>query len=185
MNVCTCLCLDSGILVFNACIQCVYLNVDLFTRNTFMACTCVNENAHVHWLKWRTLTCTSLNHMGVHAKPYHSIEKREVSVMPSGLPHKPVRSFQQTDTHEVFSVHAFRNTCAQNMVQDSFSHHVDHIWGQAHKHTHTHMASFSWKWTNRSKRQVHAKYTQTHARAVAQCLCVFACSKTCKHTPKQ
>jgi hypothetical protein len=117
--------------------------------------------------------------------------------MPSGLPHKPVRSFQQTDTHEVFSVHAFRNTCAQNMVQDSFSHHVDHIRGQAHKHTHTHMAKMNQPFEKASTCKVHTntrpssssmpvcfcmlKNMQTHAQAVACCLSIVPCSKTHKH----
>jgi len=52
--------------------------------------------------------------------------------------HRPARSFQQKNAQEASSVDVFRNTLVQNMVQHSFSNHVDHIRRQTHGPTHTH-----------------------------------------------
>jgi len=89
--------------------------------------------------------------------------------------HRPARSFQQKNAQEASSVDVFRNTLVQNMVQHSFSNHVDHIRRQTHGPTHTHGIFLRSNWHV----HVHARtHTYTPWAIMNAHACLIESSKT-------
>ncbi len=135
-------------------------------------------------VEWKTLTCTSWNHSQGACKRYHIVHRKEellwclqAYVKTS---HRPARSLHQTYAQEICPVDVVRNTWAQNMVQHSFSNHVDHIRRQTHGHTHTHDIFLRSNWQVYARKHTHA-HTHTHTTPWAMMnayTCLIKSSKT-------
>ena len=83
--------------------------------------------------------------------------------------HRPARSFQQKNAQEICPVDVVRNTLVQNMVQHSYSNHVDHIRRQTHGPTHTHGIFLRSNWHVHVHARTHA---HIHTLSNHECTCM-------------